>query len=432
MRRVLFTLLVALTACTSGGDEPGDPTTTTGAGETTTTAAPSSSTTTSPPSPGHPAPGFHHAAGVPADFVGHEGDFGWNVAVAANADGDPVIVYEVHDANHDGIELDDSSLFAVTWDAAAGAFRPPVEIGPTLTNGSDGQVALATDRTTGVLYLAHPDVDGSLVLRDSTDGGATWGFPVGIQTADASPRLPSVASSGNGVIVAFLDDVNGVSVARRTEENIEVFAPPTGGGPLVDIGPSAAASASGALGVAYVEGSDANLVVDYWQVDSPAPAQALASGGVANTSPSLAVGFVGDDPFVGVTMSLAGDEAGAGAYVVSSTNGGQSFGEPAPVPSDGEGGDTIITRVTASDAGEAAFADEPAGGTGEECGRPKLSRSVDLKAWTTCSPDVDNSRGVVGGVPYLATGADGALFVTFTNFAIEDSTLAPGVWLWVG
>ena len=430
-RSALLALLFLVAACSGGGGGTEPTTTTAAGGETTTSIGSESSTTTVAPQPGHPGPGFHHAAGVPADFDGYEGDFGWNVAMATTAAGDPVIVYEVHDGNHDGIELDDSSLFAVTWDAATGAFRPPVEVGDTVTNGSDGQVAMGTDRATGTIALAYPAADGALVFTTSTDDGATWAQPVELQTADASPRLPSVASAGGRAVVAFLDDVNVVSVAT-VGEDVSVLAPPTTGAPLADVGPSVAASAGGTLGVAYVEGGEADLAVDYWQVDSAAPARALESGGVPNAAPSLGLGFVGDDPFVGVTMSLAGDEAGTGAYVVSSTNGGQSFSEPAPVPPDHEGGETIITRVAASDAGEAAFAYEPAGGSGEECGRPKLSRSVDLKAWTTCSPDDDDSRGVVSGVPYLATGAAGALFLTFTNFATQDSTLAPGVWLWVG
>ena len=426
---VVLVLLVAA-ACTGTGD---------GATEATATSAPAATTTTAPARPGHPAAGLHLVAAPPADFADDVADFGFNVAVTATRGGDPLVVYEVHDPNHDGFDPD-SVLYAARWDAGTGHFAAPVAIGITVSNASDGQAAVAADPVSGDIALAYLGPDSSLLYTTSSDDGATWSEPVKVHDAADAPRLPAVAIVGGAGTIVFVDDTGVVRAATIAFGTVAETTPPVAPALLLPVAPAVAASAGGTVGVAYARRDDADaatVTVEYWRPDKGTVVRAVDSGGVADDDVSLGLAFAADDPVLGVSMARRGDDARS-AYAVASRDGGTSFSAPVKLPSDGGDAVGAFTRVAANAQHHAAIGyTSGARGGGAACGQPKVvASSGDLESWTTCSPDEHDTQAIAAGAPALAAGVDDSLYVAFANFhapgAAATDALGPGVWLWVG
>ncbi|HEX9410402.1 MAG TPA: exo-alpha-sialidase [Actinomycetota bacterium] len=238
---------------------------------------------------------------------------------------------------------------------------------PSSTEGDGGDPALATNETTGTLYLATLDFDLTQIqVFGSTDGGATWSSPADASPGSSSVDKPWIAvdnfpGTGQGTVyVAYANYPAGGGI------QIMVTSSPDG---ITWSSPTAVTTASDDLwhwGSYLVVAPDHSVHV-FWldipQTGTPLNDSILTAastnGGVSFGSPTLittlsTTGFAGDLGLGGFSSMSVGhpavnpangdlyvlyNEVGAGSdradvYLKQSTDGGVSWGSAVRINDD--------------------------------------------------------------------------------------------------
>jgi hypothetical protein len=393
---------IVLLACSGGNDTAATTTT------TTTALSPSYS------SGGQATSGDGFLA-IPAPAGIDPSFFGQNVSVTTTRTGRPVVAFSIA-----VIDTGTSQVVTATYDDAAGQFKPTVRVASGTLTGIMQSVSIARDTPSGTLVLSWDD-GGKILAAQSTDDGATWRAAPVADGSDPqhSGHSPSVAAAKGKVAIAFIDGT-GMPAIATGELSSATFVisqvPPTVGGAVPgDVPPTAAAAPDGTLGMVYiVSPPGGGTAAAYFPIGARAPVVALDSGGMENDQPSVGLSYTRNGPMVGATFCRQLSESDACTYIATSTDRGATFGPPVKVPSDHNDGGGFVTRVAADERGHGAFGYTPSRSTGDgACGKPKLSVSVDLSTWMTCSPDQANTLGLEPGAPSLALTPNGSLVIAF-------------------
>lgn len=399
-------------------------------------SAPSNEVTVGPP----PA-GFSEVVSRPA---GSREDFGSFVALALDANDDPLIAYAEPDPDSNST-TDDARLYVVAWDRARYRWAEPVLVdtpGWMNTNPWRQEVVIARDPGSGRLGIAYQKTNRAIWLALSDDGGRTWQTEAVHEGTggSSSPVVgrPRLALAGNTVHLAYLDAQEGIRYGIQGAEAREfawALAPGRGGARAANQPFDLVLDESGHPVLAYwlqpAPGSAAPYTITLvaWRVGETETAVIADSNNVQNDLAAVSLSRSGGQLRAAFLLARDAKARLDALWVSASDDSGRTWSGPRLVPRDATyAWDGPL--VLASDArGGAAIAlttlHGQAGPIG--CGRPKVARSADFVAWATCGPDPGARRNL--RVWHQAAQFAGSRL--YLALHVRDNPPRPrGVWFW--
>lgn len=416
--------------------------------------------------------GFHGcncgpAPSAPAGFsqvhAGADAADGLHVSLVLDKDDQPMVAF----LKVDPASPANNAVYFTRYDGTA--WKTPVvvaaSVGRVDSNPTMQQVWLARDASTGRLGVAFQKFEAFCVgsndettvhVSFSTDQGATWGTservseakytrndPVnGVEVCDTTS--PRIAMANGTVHVAWAADAgeqDGIGFFRGY-----YYASSTAAGTwtrtlLPHVGDdgrkgrtalSLALDSTGAPAVAYLMLSVGAPVPNNTAIVYVRPGGAAVrvadSANIQNDAPQLTLAFDGTKPRVGALLSRP--SASQATWVFRSDD-GAAFSE-ARVPDDAEdkGGRYLDLMFQ---GGKGVLASEfGSSGTAGQCGGPKLSRSTDAAAWTTCGAD-DKSHQFLGSYVSAELASTGKIVMAFHTVNADTanpSRFGRGIVLW--
>ncbi len=408
-----------------------------------------------------PASGFSNVS----SGDGKLGTYGENTAMVLDEKGDPVIAF-VHHSPSGASGGDDSLLYVTRWDRCTASFTAPVvvdTVGGVGDSSGTREVAIARDASTGSYALAFQHIGppppgmanktSEVWVAQSTDGGKTWAksqLSEHDQAAegDAHPAgTPGIAMAGGKIFVAY----NQISVpcdatdaskgrcdgwyaegapgswTRKRLPKLDGGFGLTAGEPV-----NVAVDSAGKPAIAYLESPETayNTQVAFWRPGDPTAVKVGDSGGKQNDSPSLSLAFDGLKPRI--VAQLVVPSTGDNELLYFASDNGSTWFAPVTLPHDKGDGTGFWQSLAIDGKGNLAVSATANTGTGDGvCGAPKLSRSADGAAWTTCGEDTTKTHGATSGrFVTSAFAPDGKLVVAFELTNNQADTLGTGVALW--
>jgi hypothetical protein len=331
-------------------------------------------------------------------------EFGRHLALVAVPGGEATVAFTTN-----GI------LYAARSDRARSAWLPPMKIGAI--GGGDRPVALALDRSNGLLAIAYVDKTQQLQVATSKDSGMTWHSQ--FLNPGTPARDPSIAMAGGRAYVTWVDAA-GAHYATGRPDDLSTWRPTEVPTETEAVVPVVAVDSRGEPGVAWASGVP--LDVFFWR--PTAPASVVVHTGDVNDTYDLALAFEGARPRIVLRASVAGVY---GLWSAASSDAGRTWPSVSRIPPDGAVEPVGFPVLAVSPGGRAAVVTQTHDvleGDGR-CGWPKLSRSDDFGAWTTCSP-IQGSR-LGNGEPVVAFDGE-HLIVAVTNH--DSDARAPGIYVW--
>lgn len=394
------------------------------------------------------------------------GNEGTHVSLVLDGDDQPLVAF----VKEDPADRSNTTLFFTRYDATTSAWTAPVTVDTSLGELPSGrQIWLARDPKDGRLGLAYAKLESfcgsptsnkefTIHLSFSTDRGATWG---------ASERVSEAFYTGN-------DPVNGVEVCnarapRLAMRNGKVFmawavdagepqdpqplsyyygyyyGESTAAGSwtrtlLPNIGDqgrqgadvlSLALDSAGAPAVTYVMRSltGYNNAIVYFRPGG-APVVVGDSGGIQNDTPRIALAFDGLKPRVAAKLARSTTDPGA-TWMYRSDDGAAFTDVRVPDDASDQGGSYLSLDFV---GGKGALAYDFGSGTMPygACGGPKISRSSDAQAWTTCGAD-DVGHQFLGEYVSARLASSGKLVMAFHASYVDEAAPArfgEGIVLW--
>ncbi|MEO7110631.1 MAG: hypothetical protein ABI183_09350 [Polyangiaceae bacterium] len=404
-----------------------------------------------------PASGFSNIA----NGAGKQGIFGEHVAMALDDKGDPMIAYVHYDANGDS-DGKDSTLYFTRWDRCNGIWTAPVSIDVVgSVTGGGRQVSITRDAATGAIGVAFQHIgppQPSLVndtpevwVGQSTDKGKTWTTS---QLSEHNPLQegdihtasdPSIAMNNGKMFVAYYqgnvdcDDLDGAPAdtcngwyAEGTSASwTRSTLPNLPGGFGVEGSVNVALDSANKPAVAYLVTpfTAYNMQVAFWRPGSTV-IKVTDSNNTQNDDPALAMTFDGTKPRIVAELAIVAD--GAAELVFDESTDGITWDAPVTLPHDNTDGVASYEAIAADGKGNLAIAARSNTGTGDGvCGAPKLSRSSDGIAWTTCGADTGKTHAATAGFfVNMAYSTDGKLVMAFELTNNQTDALGTGVALW--
>jgi uncharacterized protein (TIGR03437 family) len=376
---------------------------------------------------GPPPSGLSNVAPAPLTGSTPSGDYGYNIALALDGNGDPAFSFIWNDPNADTDPADTSLMFR-SWSRAKYAWNSVVKVATVGDVATSFRTvsSLAYDASTGAFALACETNGGeSVVVMVSTDGGTTWSQKAVFKTTDLSTLGPSLALAGGNIYLAYVLDTEGLKyVTGKLSDNATNWqtksAPQPTGTDIADYGasPSLALDSAGNPGIAYWAGdlsNDYNRILLFWKPASgAAPVRALDT---QNQESDVAVklAYYNLNPRIAVYALRLDSDYSLGLHFVRSDDGGISWQKVVLIPSDIGSSTDFPFDLALDSKGEGAIAFGRNTGSGQDvCGNPKLSRSTDLVTWTTCAiadVSVTGQFGPYPGAIQLAYGGNDKLFL---------------------
>lgn len=395
--------------------------------------------------------------------AGADAEDGLHVSLVLDAHDQPMVAFLKVDASPANNAVHFTRYDGTAWKAPVVV---AASVGRVDSNPTKQQVWLARDASTGRLGVAFQKSEAFCVgannettvhVSFSTDDGATW---------SASERVSEAKYTRN-------DPVNGVEVCNTSSPRIAMangtvhvawgadageqdgigffrgyyYASSTAAGSwtrtlLPHVGDDArkgrdmlslALDSTGAPAVAYLMLSMGapvpnNTAIVYVRPGS-APVRVTDSANIQNDAPQLTLAFDGTKPRVGALLSRSAADSQA-TWVFRSDD-GAAFSE-ARVPDDaGDKGGAWLDL--AFQGGKGVLVSEfGSSGTRGQCGGPKLSRSTDAVAWTTCGAD-DKTHQFLGRYVSAELASNGKLVLAFHTpnaDTASPSRFARGIVLW--
>lgn len=393
---------------------------------------------------GPPAPGFHVAAPSPK---GRESDFGIHTCMELDANGDPILAYVFDDPNRD-TNHEDTELYFLTWSRAKYRWDTPVPVATVgaIGTGNQPQVAIARDRDTSAIGIAHQKGLYEIWLAVSNDGGATWKDQLIQPSSKAGAGLPSLAmAKGKAHIAAYnredavTHQFDGIRYYTITEEGGAVTSMPCPILPDTKIGksatPSLALDYEGQVGIAYFLecGGDLphayNVVLAFWRPGAGAW-KVADSAEHPIEDPAVTLAFDGTQPRAVFYMPRTKDTYGERLWFAQSKD-GQSWTDPVNLRQDGSDYWYSPMGLAIDEKGRVAISVPiNTSGGGAKFGRPKILRSSDLVSWTISSPDSSAEHPMRSAwAPGVRFWGNGRVYVAFQH-AETGTKLPPGVVVW--
>lgn len=350
-----------------------------------------------------PANGWSNALELSPD-AGSLTRLGVSLASAADQFNQPLLAGVIDDPNSDG-NRDDVRVFFTRWDGATAKFEEPrtVEVvGPIDLSHPNRQVSVARDAVTGRIAVAYVKAANNTVrLAVSDDEGANFS----LSTVSDEPRAalmanPSLALAGDTAHLAWLQ---GSDLMYRTRVGAGAWTDQSPGSGVVLGGRplSLALDAAGAPGIAYfrsVNGTSAELV--FWRPGSSPVTVATADLldlTASDRAPSVSLTFEGTTPHLAFHLRkvapLATADDTTELWYAKATDSGATWGTPVAIPRTVDGTGTAwhstqwYQAISIESTGRVSIAANwQATGTPAACNGPKLARSTDGLAFTTCAP----------------------------------------------
>ncbi len=367
-------------------------------------------------------------------------DFGVQTALALDANGDPLVAYVVRDLNHDG-DAADSIINFIRWDRTQEQWAARVTVSQTGAIegfGSDA-LALTFDAAANRIGLVFPKAGQGFQVAYSADMGITWQVE-SLAFATIGAQNPALALTNGQTYLLFSAAEAGVIFASRagTSGAFNVQPPPLlegmAGLAFAPAGLTVDSTGTPALAYWMSPAEGGRFTLGFWRPGEAAPHfVSNNSEGGEGLSARLAFGGRaapgGEQPAIAF-FSNRSDES---LWFSRSTDGGDTWAEPAAVPRDGGQMPGYPFTLAISPQGQAAITYAIAGGNdeGARCGLPKLARSADLAQWSVCSPDADGllTGGAAIDNASLAFDPNGKLSLLFRN-TYRTEKMGPGLWLW--
>ena len=376
---------------------------------------------------GPPPAGFTIAA--PAPSSGEPSNYGYDLSMALDGNGDPAFAFIQQDPNSDGDYSDTQVLFR-SWNRVTYNWNPIVKvavIGDTATYYHN-TLSLAYDASTGVFAIfTEVNADGAVKLYTSADGGATWPLKTTYTPTGSRGTAPVVALTGGNVHLAWTIDYTGLRyVTGKLSADPATWqskiAPQAAGTTLADASTTIAMAldSAGNPGIAYWTDDTAsgyNRVLLYWRpAGAGAPTKVMDSQGQQSDSISVRMVYRNLNPRVLTFVARIDSRDGAGVHFIKSDNGGASWGNVVVIPPDA-GSSTDFPfdlAVDSQDHGAIGFGQN--GGDGSAaCFGPKLALSTDLTTWKTCglpnAQTAGNFQAYPGAISMAYGGNDKLLFM---------------------
>ena len=359
------------------------------------------SATSNSVSVGPPPAGFSVAAAVPPNI--DPSDYGQNVAMTLDGNGDPAFAFVFYDPNQNG-DPSKSQLWFRSWNRATYNWNPLVNIGVVgdATSNERATLSVGYDGTSSTFALAaefNLSTQG-IRLYVSTNGGSTWTTKNTYQNSNGNTtQSPSLVLANGNIYLGFEVDNVGVEYVTGTlSGSPQSWTTKTAPLPSFAQAPqppvSLALDGSGNPGIVYWAGDSNsnnyyNSILIYWR-----PATTAAPVKVTDTQNNqrdtmAALRYFGSNPriaFYGARNDNNADNASCCMHFVRSDDGGTTWTTPVMIPADGTASTDWPADLALDSQGNGAIAFGQNSSTGDfVCGFPKLARSPDLNGWTTCS-----------------------------------------------
>ncbi len=394
---------------------------------------------------GPPPVGFSSVAPAPSADNGHP-NYGRNVRMVLDQNGDPAIAFLINDPNGDG-DYSDSKLVFIGWSRTQYKWRPIVDIAITGDVSGSGNgtapISIARDASTNRLGIAYPVVTPSnyrIDLATSTDNGASWKTQ---QVMSANPQLmqPSLALAKGQAYLGLYHDTIGVQFLSGAETaapatwRLQTAPIPSGFDNSANRSLSVATDSLGNPGIAYLAYNNATSAEVFWRPSSPASVKVADNNGQQTDDPDIQLTFVGTSPriiFAGARDDNYFADYNHLLWSIKSTDNGDNWSAPVNIPSDGNRALTPPITVDTGSQGQVAVATEDNGGNSDnvKCGQPKIARSSDFVSWQTCGPAPADGPDIQAASPSIRFGANDRLWIAFQQTYDHSDLGNSGVYLW--
>jgi uncharacterized protein (TIGR03437 family) len=391
---------------------------------------------------GPPPAGFSIVAAAPPNAF--PSSYGSNISMMLDGNGDPAFVFVWYDPNQDGNPPDSQLLFR-SWNRVNYGWNPVVQIdaGGEDTDSSSRTTSLAYDSSTNTFAAAAVFNTGSgIKLWVSANGGTTWTLK-NTFTATNGIYGPSLALANGNIYLAYVVDsvglkyVTGQLSAAASSWPVKAPSVPTGSGPAyASAAPSLALDSTGIPAIAYwvPDGTQTyNEILMYWRPSGTAPLVKVMDTQNNQSNVAVALRFSGQNPRIAVDAVRNDFNAtGSEVHFMRSDNGGTSWLAPVTIPPDHGSSASwpLDLAIDSQNRGAIVFGRNSGNGT-DLCGNPKLSRSNDLTAWTTCAPADPSITGNYDVFPdtfALAFGGNDKLYLLWHQSG--DNGTGIGVLMW--
>lgn len=347
---------------------------------------------------GPPPSGVSNAAPAPLRGSTPAADYGYNIALTLDGNGDPAFLFGWADPNGDTDDSDGQLLFR-SWNRAQYSWNAPVKVatlGDAFTTFQP-MSSLAYDASTATFAAAAANGAGSVTVWASTDGGATWTAKKTYANVSGGVSYtgPSLALSAGNLHLSMAEDTNAnlhYVTGKMSDASTwtDKTAPKVSGLTLTsDVSSSLAVDSAGNPGIAYwaTQNDTYNAVLLYWKPASgAAPVKIMDSQNNGTDNPDVKLAFFNLNPRVLVYIQRNDADFGVGLHFARSDDGGLTWQTPVVIPPDGNSSTDYPFDMALDSQGSAAAAFGQNSGSGDAvCGNPKLSRSTDLVHWTTCA-----------------------------------------------
>jgi len=377
---------------------------------------------------GPPPSGLSNAAPAPLLGSTPANNYGFNITLALDGNGDPAFLFGWSDPNGDS-DLSDGQLLFRSWNRAQYTWNAPVKvatIGDAFTTFTT-MSSLAYDASTATFAAAAMDENGDVIVWASADGGVTWTQKkiFASNSGAASYTGPSLALSGGNVYLSMLESVSETvhfvtgKFSADSGTWTDKTAPGVSGLTLINnTSTSLALDSATNPGVAYwtVQDNSYNVVLLYWKpLGGGAPVKIMDSENNSADNEDVKLLYHGLNPRVLAYLPRNDADPSDGLHFARSDDAGLTWQTPVVIPPDGTSSTDYPFDLSLDSQGNAAAAFGENSGSGDAvCGNPKLSRSTDLAHWTTCAIAPVNVTGNFGPYPgsiQLAFGGNDRLYL---------------------
>ena len=360
---------------------------------------------------GPPPAGFTTAAPAPGPPGGPaSGNYGYNLAVTLDGNGDPAFAFIFYDPNLDS-DPSDTRIEFQSWNRALYKWNDIVHAATGLgdTGTSFHQVlSLAYDASTNTFGIAtEVNQAASIALYLSTDGGTTWTRKTTFTSSAGGFSSPSMAFSGGNIYMVYVVDGSGLKYVTgklsadpstwqtKSEPKVSGVAAASG-----DVTISLALDSNGNPAVAWFADDltkSYNRILQFWRpAGSAAPVKVMDSQNQQSDQIAVKLVFAGLNPrLLAYLVRLDSVDNDLNDRSAKSDDGGNTWSAPVTLPMDGDRSSDYPFDLAVDSQGHGAAAIGSNGGfNGGDCGFPKFSRTNDFVTWKTC--DVANNVQATG------------------------------------
>ncbi len=390
---------------------------------------------------GPPPVGFSTMVATPANLKknGEESQFAMLPQMTLDSNGDPAAIYYFR--RQTGDDLSESAIYFVSWNRALYRWNDAVQVMKVGEVGNPAPISFARDASTNAYAIVSETTSRrSLPFALSTDNGVTWQTNSALTfDENTSVRCPSLALAKGKIHLAYAQNnspMQYVTGQETDDPGTWTKSPiPTATGDLLGFSVSLDADSAGNPAVAFMTADGNNTTVFFWRPGQSAPVKVTDSHNFQNDEPLAKLVFDGAKPRIGLLMGRTETrfQANEWNFLAVSSDDGKTWPEPVYLPNDDK-----LSMGNPMPAfgpkGEGAVMLELTGGSGGNCGQPKLSRSADLTHWRTCSPNPTvKPRLSFASTGQIRFAENGKLYSVISNprqDVQEDGRAPEGLVLW--